>query len=393
VSGMTDTLAAAIGPRVGHRPSRRRGPQCDTGPAVRLRLGGEDLAKIRVRPGGGQLLEAILGLRLLRLPQPKGLGAAWAREARTVLEPANLPLPALSLVELLVDLHAVALQAPPLRVGLQELTTGRMEPLPPATDPRLVWVDDAAPSVQSWFRALRARDQGAVDAVARLFLIYYQQAVDPYWRTIRSRLEAERSRCGQLVTEGGLDRLLGTLHPGLRWRSPMLEVRGEVDGAPPSLGPSALEGSTEGEPVIVLRGRSLVIVPSVLCLDQPRLLLSRRDPAAPVVVVYPALRSIDDATSLWGPGGPAGRSSSGLAKLLGRTQAAVLAAIADTCTTTDLAHRVGISPPTASHHAGILRGAGLVASRRTGNTVVHRLTPLGAELLARDAPPTRIDGR
>jgi DNA-binding transcriptional ArsR family regulator len=350
-----------------------------------MRLTADELVSIRVQPGG-PFLETIMGLRLLRLAQPKALAAAWVRQARTVLEPANLPLPALSLVEALVDLHPVALQAPSLRDGLRRLAEGPREPLPPTTDPRLVWIDDAAPSVQSWFRALRAGDQGAMDALVRLLLTYYQRAVDPCWRAIRSRLEAERSRCGQLVTDGGLDRLLSTLHPGVRWRAPLLEVRGEVEGAP-RLGWPVVEQGAEGQPVdVVIPGRSLVIVPSVLCLDQPRLLLSRRDPAAPAVVVYPALRSIDDAASLWGVAGPAARSAAALAKLLGRTQAAVLAAIAATCTTTDLAHRVGISLPTASHHAGILRGAGLVVSRRSGNTVVHRLTPLGAELLGRDAP-------
>jgi DNA-binding transcriptional ArsR family regulator len=108
-------------------------------------------------------------------------------------------------------------------------------------------------------------------------------------------------------------------------------------------------------------------------------LWSRHDPALPVVLIYPLLRRMEDAAALWTPRRAANPSA--LARLLGKTQAAVLAAIADTCTTTELAHRVGISLPTASHHTGILRDAGLVVSRRSGNTVVHRLTPLGADLL------------
>jgi DNA-binding transcriptional ArsR family regulator len=59
----------------------------------------------------------------------------------------------------------------------------------------------------------------------------------------------------------------------------------------------------------------------------------------------------------------------------------VLASVADGCTTTELAHRAGVSLAAASQHAAVLRGAGLIASRRQGSAVLHVLTPLGAELL------------
>lgn len=60
--------------------------------------------------------------------------------------------------------------------------------------------------------------------------------------------------------------------------------------------------------------------------------------------------------------------------LLGRTRADALDAIADTCTTTELAQRLGVSAPTVSHHVGVLRSAGLIASRRARNTVLHHVT-------------------
>jgi DNA-binding transcriptional ArsR family regulator len=41
-----------------------------------------------------------------------------------------------------------------------------------------------------------------------------------------------------------------------------------------------------------------------------------------------------------------------------------------------------VSPATASHHVGALRGANLIASSRDGNAVRHSLTGLGAALLA-----------
>jgi DNA-binding transcriptional ArsR family regulator len=66
---------------------------------------------------------------------------------------------------------------------------------------------------------------------------------------------------------------------------------------------------------------------------------------------------------------------------VGRNRAAVLASIADGCTTTELAGRAGISVAAASQHASVLRDAGLIVTRRQGGAVLHLLTPLGAELL------------
>lgn len=76
-----------------------------------------------------------------------------------------------------------------------------------------------------------------------------------------------------------------------------------------------------------------------------------------------------------------------LEKLVGATRAAALDAIAETCTTTELAQRIGVTLATASHHTTVLRDAGLIFSRRIGNTVHHRITPRGAALLDTDASP------
>jgi 1-aminocyclopropane-1-carboxylate deaminase len=69
------------------------------------------------------------------------------------------------------------------------------------------------------------------------------------------------------------------------------------------------------------------------------------------------------------------------AALVGRNRAAVLRTIADGCSTTELADRVGISLAAASQHASVLRDAGLITTHRRGSAVLHVLTPLGAELL------------
>jgi DNA-binding transcriptional ArsR family regulator len=131
-----------------------------------------------------------------------------------------------------------------------------------------------------------------------------------------------------------------------------------------------------------LDGRGIKLVPSVFVgqtpglhenpndeLDVPRLIL----PATSDGTGYPTGHA-----HLWD--GPRPRGAA-LAALVGRTRAAVLRTIADGCTTTELAERVGISLAAASQHASVLRGAGLITTRRQGQAVLHVLTPLGTELL------------
>lgn len=74
-------------------------------------------------------------------------------------------------------------------------------------------------------------------------------------------------------------------------------------------------------------------------------------------------------------------SSPALARLVGRTRAAVLFAARTRPTTSELARRVGISAASASEHATVLREAGLITTHRHRNTVRHTLTRIGVDLL------------
>jgi DNA-binding transcriptional ArsR family regulator len=81
-----------------------------------------------------------------------------------------------------------------------------------------------------------------------------------------------------------------------------------------------------------------------------------------------------------------GRQDDPLAAVLGTTRARVLRALADEHTTSGLARALEISPASASTHAAALREAGLVCSRRQGQSVRHTLTDLGARWMAHDRP-------
>jgi DNA-binding transcriptional ArsR family regulator len=75
------------------------------------------------------------------------------------------------------------------------------------------------------------------------------------------------------------------------------------------------------------------------------------------------------------------RHSGALAALMGRTRATALARIAYGCSTSELAHYLGVSVAAASQHATVLRDNGLIVTRRAGSAVLHTVTPLGAEML------------
>ena len=125
-----------------------------------------------------------------------------------------------------------------------------------------------------------------------------------------------------------------------------------------------------------LGGRGIALVPSVFVGKDPSLHENPNDVDEMPRLVLPAADA--GGARLWA----ASRSrGSALAALVGRNRAAVLQSIADGCTTTELASRVGISLAAASQHASVLRGAGLIVTRRQGSAVLHVLTPLGAELL------------
>ena len=161
----------------------------------------------------------------------------------------------------------------------------------------------------------------------------------------------------QLLRDGGVEKLLDSFRPMLRWRKPILEFARH---------PSARD--------IHLDGRGMRLVPSLFCQHNP---VTVFDDELPQVVVYPIA---DDPR--WLVPMPARPDDPALARLLGDTRAAVLGAAWDACTTTELARRARTSPASASRHAAVLREAGLLATQRYGGAVLHTVTSLGAALVA-----------
>lgn len=208
------------------------------------------------------------------------------------------------------------------------------------------------PGTAAWLDDLAAGRSDALCELGDAMRRYFRIAIAPYWTDVSGSVSSERALRGATVLDHGVGRILDDLGSRAQWEPPVLAI----DGYP-------RDGNLH------LGGRGLTLIPSYFCWRDP---ITLANPDLPPTLVYPAHRQRS--------GHPSPRSRK-LGPLIGTTRLEVLLATTHGVTTGELARRVGISPATASHHATVLREAGLVDSQRQGNQVVHRLSPTGAELL------------
>lgn len=318
--------------------------------AVRIHFTDDDLAQIRLAQAPDPMWEALLSMHLLQTDTASLVFGAWRHTVRRRLAaPVGALLRLAPPVGYSADFLTPAAGSGGLDAGIGALLSTPRQRL----GHDLAELARTGRRLPSWARRLADGDRGALTHLGRLYRHYFATALAPWWGRVRSRFDAERAVHDRYLADGDLGGLLNTLHPGLVWRRPVLEVTG--------LGV---------ERDVHLDGRGLLVLPSYFCRRTPTLL---KDPALPCVVVYPMPH--EDALST--TSGP--RS---LDALLGRTRAEILESVADRgVTTTELAHDTGVAPATASHHVGILRKAGLLSTCRAGRVVLHTVTPLGLALL------------
>ncbi|MEU7861020.1 winged helix-turn-helix domain-containing protein [Nonomuraea sp. NPDC049141] len=201
--------------------------------------------------------------------------------------------------------------------------------------------------------------------VTALVFEFCGAAVVPYWGRVQSSLEAERAIRGRIGITTGVEGLLRTLHPNMEWNPPVLEIRDDE------------------ERDVHLRGRGLLLSPSLFLRSRSCVVVGAGNDKPPAL----AYSMRFDVADIFGTEPPPEQA---LGALVGHTRAAALQALAESCTTGELAQRLGISLAGASKHATVLRRAGLANASRSRNTVLHTLTPLGVALLRRrESVPAR----
>ncbi|OLF17876.1 ArsR/SmtB family transcription factor [Actinophytocola xanthii] len=324
---------------------------------LRIYFQDADLSRVRVVRAPDPLWETVLGLyRLGADPADVPVFAGWQRRARAAVHEHGLR-GAVGMLRDLVprvgyfpDFLTPAEARDGLSAGLAAVRDTPGERLA-----RDIGYAGRSRRLPSWAHRLAGGDRLVLEDLAEAMDLVHGALVRPVWDEVEAAVGVERSLRGAALLDGGVEAMLASMRPVLRWDRPVLSADY----------PIPLE--------VHLGGRGLLLIPSYFCWGKPVALV---DPALPPVLVYPV-----EHPPSWVDGVSAGRRGA-LEALLGRTRAAVLAALVGTATSTELAARLGISTASASEHVGVLRDAGLVASQRAGRTVRHTLTPLAVAVLA-----------
>jgi len=184
--------------------------------------------------------------------------------------------------------------------------------------------------------------------------VYFGSVIAPYLPTIEDGLCSAVTPLIQRYLHSGPEGLLAALGPATRWDPPVLYIGYPLDRD------------------LHLDGRGLVLIPCYFVLHHP---VALADPQLPPALVFP----IGTESRLLAAGRADGDH---LTALLGSTRASILRSVVGGSTTTRLAKLVGVAPATVSHHTGVLREAGLIATEREENFAHHLITPLGLRVLA-----------
>jgi DNA-binding transcriptional ArsR family regulator len=337
---------------------------------TRINLTAQDLARTRLAGRPGPLTEVLFCLSTLR-SRPDLLFGGWRRTLPIHYGQWGRPLSHLVPFPFFVDLFTIVGSAPSAEEGLESLRHASGHLIQAEIEVAV------AANARHGIRPERAWAPWVYDVpgprreeLVGWLRAAYESAVSPFWQRMLAYLDDEIAARSRVLAHGGVEGLLSTLHPALRWQHPVLEQAG---------------GFGEHQ----LEGRGLLVTPSVFCRS-PAVVCDGARPDAPWILFYPAVRDPLDAMRLWTT---ADRSDRALAHLLGATRARVLHTIGDGRTTTELARGAAISCAAASEHASVLREAGLITTRRTGASVLHTLTPLGQALIAGQTPAEQYAAR
>ncbi|SEG93625.1 Helix-turn-helix domain-containing protein [Nonomuraea solani] len=237
-------------------------------------------------------------------------------------------------VDVPFEAEIAAMRATPLAQAHAEITQvlAQRPQVPPATRDFLLGPD-------------------VVDLLAAAYQALWTEILSHDWPRLRAVLQRDIvHRAGQLAIYGW-QAALDDLNPRVHWRA-----TGHIE-----VGLTSLAG------VHRLGGKGLLFLPSAF-MEKIGAYLGD---AWPYALIYPA-RGLAAATAA---------PDAGLARLIGRSRARILAELAEPATTTQLAALLGQSLGTTGEHVAALRGTGLIAGTRTGRSVLYARTPLGDALI------------
>ncbi|WP_405729889.1 helix-turn-helix domain-containing protein [Streptomyces sp. NBC_00028] len=305
------------------------------------------------------LQEAVFSLRCLHDPARYPHHRPWLRRIRPRLDTLDH--------ELLIALTAPWLWVPdcltPRPERARPVFADELERLG-ATPPELLDAD---------FRAAYRTADALPPVVARgltepaAFLRRIVEALDAYWQVclapdwwprVQSIMAADLAHQARVLAEQGAGAMFAGLDRRLSW----------VDGH--------LRLSTDDFMLqapwtdMSIAGRGLVLLPSLFARGAQPLI----DPTRPPTIIYPARGRATLSEE------PPPVTGDALARLLGRPRARLLLLLAEPASTTELAHRLNVTPGAVSQHLTVLYDAGLLSRTREGRVVRYGRTALGNAL-------------
>ena len=313
-----------------------------------------------------------------------GAGAPNAPAARVVLSPQQSVLSLLrqsaagqsrgAPISLLADVRNAL--RPQARFAAQTLSGGTLSPdactpIPPLADvsvaeqaarmrdmpaaalvAELHAADGSLDYPANW-RAAADQPRRWLDSMADASLDAWAVA-EPRWRAAGPLLDREIRRVGTAAVRGGMVALLNSLHPRISYHDGTFAFA-------------------------CCRDRSVMLCP----VGQRRLAL------VPMVAGHDALMISFDLPDVISIGYPVGRAAPGphataegaLATILGPVRAAILRALRQPLTVSDLAAAVHCAPTTATYHLHQLAAASLITREKSGPSVRISRTGRGDELV------------
>ncbi len=225
---------------------------------------------------------------------------------------------------------------------------------------------DLPPPVRELVAAGAAGARRLADALAA----YWEVALEPDWPAMRALLDDDVAHRAGELTRFGLAGLLHDVHPDISLSDDLIQIDKKRH-----------RGHREEHE---LGGTGLLLVPSVFVWPS---VIFAASPGESPSLTYPA-RGVG---RLWVSATPEAPGQDALGALIGRSRAAILAALQLPTSTTELAMSLGQSGPSVSQHLSVLRRSGLVTSWRSGRRVLYRRTPLADSILVASGRPGEDD--
>ncbi|WP_033341536.1 helix-turn-helix domain-containing protein [Catenuloplanes japonicus] len=313
---------------------------------IRYVLEPSDVTAIRF--GISPLGELGMGLRALRFPEAYPLQRPWMDRIAPVLPLLDLaPLHALVDDRRWVADFVNPRPASPLTVIDDELAALALI-TPERLRADLERVHGTVPDV---FRGDHATVvHRMIDALTAMWRLCFA----PSWARMRAVMEADILYRGRVAAGAGLGTALGGLSPRVTFDGRHLDVRLA----------SGMTGSRQ------IRGEGVTLLPSMfvnrICIPA--------DDTLPPTIIYPARGQGAMWSAATTPDAGAVRD------LLGPARAALLAALGEPASSTELALRLHVTTSAVNQHLRLLARAGLLNSARYGRSVLYYRSDLGESL-------------